>query len=101
MAPLEFLLGWYEGWVAAGGGRLEVRFGSSQQGLPKRSAWVEVEGLHRAGQLTVWESGETEVEVNDITSVDLVFSRSGKVETSEELADLLAELLREVDQREA
>ncbi|MGH9163977.1 MAG: immunity protein TriTu family protein, partial [Acidimicrobiales bacterium] len=66
-------------------------------GLPKRSAWIEAEGLHRSGQLTVWESGEAELEVNDITSVDLIHAKSGRIETEDELTDLLAELLREVE----
>jgi hypothetical protein len=100
MALLTFLFGWYTGWIAAGAGRVDVRFGASDEGLPKRSAWVEAESLHRSGQLTVWESGETELEVNDITSVDLVHAKSGRIETAEELTDLLVELLREVERED-
>jgi len=101
MGLITFLLGWHRGWLAARGGRVDVRFGASDEGLPKRSAWVEMESLHRSGQLTVWESGETELEVNDITSLALVFAKSGNVESPEELNDLLAELLWQVEHDDA
>jgi hypothetical protein len=85
MELLAFLSGWYHGWIAASTGRLDVRFNSSEQSLPKRSAWIEIEGAHRSGQLTLWETGEAELEVNEITSVDLVFSRSEILKNSDGL----------------
>lgn len=97
MELLAFLSGWHQGWIAASTGRLDVTFGSSDQSLPKRAAWIEIEGAHRSGQLTVWDTGEAELEVNEIGSVDLVFSRSEILKSSDDTAELLSQLLREVD----
>jgi hypothetical protein len=58
MELLTFISGWNEGWLAASIGKLDVNSGRREPSLPKQAAWIEIEGLHRAGQLTVWETGE-------------------------------------------
>ena len=53
---------WYDSYEKAGGRRqVVVCFSESpSDGRPKQSAWVDAEGVHAAGNLIVWESGECE-----------------------------------------
>lgn len=75
-----------------------MRYGASDPhgDVPKKSAWVEVEGVHRGGHFTIWQSGEVEAEVHDVASLGLVFSRSEVVHTPDQMGDLLLELVKEV-----
>lgn len=97
MAELPlFLAEWYAGWRSAGLPGVEARYGRSGPDIPTQSAWVDLKGLTRWGQLTVWETGAVEIEVNEIATIDLVFSRSEKVSSTDELEVLLAVLVAEV-----
>ena len=88
--------GWYAGWQRAGRTDLESRFGRSAQNIATQSAWIDLKSASRWGQLTIWESGVAELEVNDISSVDLVFSRSVEVHSTEFLDELIAVLVEQV-----
>ena len=93
---LTFLAGWYAGWQRAGRTDLKSRFGRSAKNIAPQSAWIDLKSASRWGQLTIWESGIAELEVNDISSVDLVFSRSVEVRSTELLAELIAVLVEQV-----
>ena len=60
---------------------------------PKRAAWAMVEGPAAAGQLTVWESGEVEVEAFDPATSEPVLAESLVVHAEHELDVLLSWLL--------
>ena len=78
-------------WQALG---LAVEFGLGKQ-TAKPAATLSVEGVERLGQLTVWVSGETELEVGERSSGD-VFMRSEEGVTPARLAVIAEELVRRV-----
>ncbi|MGO1056615.1 hypothetical protein [Crossiella sp. CA198] len=57
-------------WCAAASLKLDgsfaVRFGQSEDGRPKSSAWVNVEAHGKSAELIVWSSGEAEVSFQDL-----------------------------------
>lgn len=93
---LTFLAGWYAGWQCAGRHDLEARFGQSEANIQTQSAWIDLKSATRWGQLTVWESGLAELEVNDISTIDLVFTRSDEVRSTDELDEVIARLVEQV-----
>lgn len=94
MSYLDFLAGWWSGWVVdrASNVRVELRIG------PKRghndSASIAAESDIRLGALTVWEAGELEVEVIDISSEERVHVFSGTLSSAEDLDAHLARYIR-------
>lgn len=59
---LDLLLGWAASWNDAGRPTPSVEAHLGGLDVEKRSAWLVVEGDDVSGQLTVWESGECELE---------------------------------------
>lgn len=69
---MKFLVDWAAGWNAAGRAAPSARTELGDPDVGKQSARLVVEGDRVAGQLTVWESGECELEayrVDDGASV--------------------------------
>lgn len=96
MDLLTFLAGWYASCQRSERSDLEVRFGRSAEDVAMQSAWIDFKGAARSGQLTIWESGDAELEVNDISTLDLVFWRLDKVQSTEHLEELIAILVEQV-----
>jgi hypothetical protein len=82
--------------LAAGRADLESQFGRSAQNIATQSACIDLKSASRWAQLTIWESVVAELEVNDISSVDLVFSRSDEVRSTEFLEELIVVLVEQV-----
>jgi len=78
------------------GPSVEIRVRESPDGRRKRAIWVEIEGHGRGGQLTVWESGETEIEVYGDESMEPVIQRYEVAESPRRIEGLLDELLSTV-----
>lgn len=91
---IAFLAGWAEGLSYRENLELTVRWEESDRGLPKRSAWVSIEGPSAWGQLTVWESGEVMIEAMAPGSGDLLLSEAHPAIDAEELNELLRRLVR-------
>jgi len=96
MDLLTHLASWYAGCQRSERSDLEVRFGRSAENVVMQSAWIDLKGAAQWGQLTVWESGDAELEVNDISTIDLVFSRNDKVQSTDHLDQLIAILVEQV-----
>lgn len=92
-ALLDFLAGWFSAWVASATTAAEARYGRSADDIQVRSAWIDLQNHNRWGQVTIWETGRYELEVNDVETVDLVASDSGEIATPEEASRLMERLL--------
>jgi hypothetical protein len=63
MTFLFYLAGWAEAWSASGNTILSMTFEMGPADRSKRAAWSTIEGAAGAGQITVWDSGECQLEV--------------------------------------
>lgn len=97
--PLAFVAGWIAAWEVPVHTDIAVKFSAGEPSLPKTAVWVEAESTMRSGQLTVWESGETEIEVYTRRTMDIVLMRSEIVESNDRLRELLSELIEKVGGR--
>lgn len=79
---------------------LGVRYEESPPGRPKRSAWVVVEGPAAVGQLTLWETGECDVEAEATFDGEVLIRRTTTISTPVEVLRLADELLKLVKSHE-
>jgi hypothetical protein len=61
---------------------------SPEDGRTKRSLWLDVEGAQRLGRLLLWDTGEAELELADVSS--------GEVKAQHHQVDTRADLERAV-----
>ena len=98
MSYLDFVAGWWAGWslnresVVA----VELRVGSPKHA--KRSSSLAAESCHTLGALTVWETGELEAEVMDLTTQTRTHVDSTVLESHEDFAHHLAKFIRACEQ---
>ena len=90
---LYFLAGWVEGWTASGRTSPSMTVTMGDESLPKRSAWAIIEGQNVMAQLTLWETGESEVEAYHSDTGESLFRQSTQVSTVEELRSLIRKLV--------
>ncbi len=82
---LDFLMGWASGWTSSGRTTPSVSAQLGDATVNKRSAWLQVEGDSVAGQVTVWESGECELEAYRVDTSDAVVLEHRQIRSLEEL----------------
>lgn len=92
---LDFLAGWYAGWVSDRDSQLSLELRVGQDAVDKRSAALAAESPSALGSVIVWESGEIEVEVVDIRSMNRTYVDSGRIAGPEDFAKRLSRLVRE------
>lgn len=92
---LHYLAGWCEAWTASGNTSVSIDFVFGPEDRDKRAARAMIEGPHRAGQLSIWETGECEISVYDTVSAEAVLLESIVVESAEELGSLLRRVVVE------
>ena len=61
---------------------------SPQDGRPKRSMWLDLEHEHRLGRLILWDTGEAELDLADVSTGD-VKTRHRQVDTRADLEEAL------------
>lgn len=86
---ISYIAGWTAGYNAAAPA-VQVEF--HQRGGPKPSAWIMIEGPVNAGQLTVWNTGEVEVEAYAISTSERVHAESVQLTSEGELGHRLEQL---------
>ena len=96
MKLVTYLIGWFDGWSAAGGRNLNASGGTSAKEWPTQSAWIQLEGSLRSGRLAVWENGQIDLEIYDNSSAEPVLLRSSNIQTVEALVQSIKELLESV-----
>jgi hypothetical protein len=92
---LDYLAGWYAGWTSDRDSliSMELRLGSDT--VDKRSAALAVESPTAMGSVIVWESGEIEIEVVDLRSMNRTYADSGLIGGHEDFSSRLSRLVRE------
>lgn len=65
---------------------------SPEDGRPKRSMWLDVEGPQRLGRLLLWDTGEAELELADVSTGD-VTAQHHQVDTRADLERAVTSLL--------
>ena len=86
---VPFLLGWAEGWISSGKTAPTLSSVQGDTSRPKTSAWLVVEGLEVAGQITVWDTGECDLEAFDIETGVPKLQETRTVASFEELASAI------------
>lgn len=82
---LDLLIEWTTNWNGAGRSGLSA---SARLGAPdvgKRAAWLVLEGEDVAGQLTVWASGECELEAYRVPDGAVVLLEHRDLSTADDL----------------
>lgn len=90
---LSFLAGWSEAWSASGRGSPTMSFVLGEPNRPKRSATAQVEGVGVSGQITVWESGECDIEAYDHETGEPVILESLSLKSEDELGSAIRRVL--------
>jgi hypothetical protein len=94
----ELLARWYADWSAhrdtgsRSGLRVDLVRGPLDR--PKRAAWLGAESDRALGSLTVWGSGELEVEVVDVATEVRTLVVSARLAEADELEPQVARFLR-------
>ena len=95
MRAMDFaalLVAWFAGWDQGSSAlRLELHQGPTNR--DKRAAWLGAESSQTLGSLTVWDTGELEVEVVDVQSETRIRVVSGVVTTADDLHGQLARFI--------
>ena len=72
---------------------LQLASGTSpEDGRTKRSMWLDMEGAQRLGRLQLWDTGEAELELADVSTGD-VKAQHLQVDTRADLERALTSLL--------
>mgnify|MGYP000890527522 FL=1 len=82
---LDLLMEWTQNWNEASRPGPSARAQFSAADVEKRSAWLEFEGEDAAGQLTVWASGECELEAYRVADGAVVLLEHRDLATAEDL----------------
>jgi hypothetical protein len=93
---LYFLGGWVEAWSASGRTTPTMTYILGPEDRPKRAAWTVVEGTTSTGQLTVWESGECDVELYAHEGGQII-NETCLLQSADEFGSLLRRLLNACD----
>jgi hypothetical protein len=72
---------------------LSVALSQSGPDRPKTAAWLDVDSDIRIGRLTVWESGEANLAVADISTGQIVADEHRQIDTSFGLDEALQSLI--------
>lgn len=65
---------------------------SPEDGRTKRSMWLDMEGAQHLGRLVLWDTGEAELELADVSTGD-VKARHHQVDTRADLERAVTSLL--------
>ena len=97
-AVLDEFAGWIEAHRDSMTAReLSLALGTSPlDGRDKRGVWLDVEGAEHVGRLIVWDTGEAELELADVTT-DGVSAQHRHIETRADLERALTLLVAWVD----
>jgi hypothetical protein len=90
---LYFLAGWVEAWSASGRTTPSMVFTMGSDDRPKRAAWAAIEGANSMGQITVWESGECDIELYDTETGKELIHESVRLGSAEDLGSALRRTL--------
>lgn len=90
---LDYLAGWAETWSMDPVSTTTLQFTMGPENWDRRSAWIATESPTRMGHLTLWDSGELEIEVVDATSMEAVHAVSAVISDTESLAQHLRAFL--------
>ena len=83
---VETLVAWGRAWHPTSH---EVTITSGQTDGPNVAAWVAADGHATAGQITVWDTRECDVEVYDVTSLAPRWLEHFDVDTQDGLMSIL------------
>lgn len=90
---LDVLTSWFAGWQAAGSDKAKIEFVRGDTERSKRSAWLIVEGSAVSGQVTIWDTGECDIEAYRNEDSSAVLQRSKQIESVDEILAEIGELL--------
>jgi hypothetical protein len=90
----ELLADWYARWVSGPGSDVRVDLVRGPPDRAKRAAWLGAESTRALGSLTVWDSGELEVEVTDVATEVRTLVVSTVLKDAGELEPQVARFLR-------
>lgn len=76
--------------------RVGVRYEESPDDRSKRSAWIVVEGPAASGQLTLWETGECELEAEATFDDQVLLQETSTVASESDVARAAESLLATV-----
>lgn len=93
LSYVDYLMGWAEAWASAGREAPSVRGGRSDHATGQRAAWAVVDGIEIAGQITVWETGECELEAYRIETSEAVLLEHRQIDSLVGLQDAIQMVL--------
>lgn len=96
LSLIDFAAGWVSGWQQGRESSVALDFVAGRDDVPKRSASIAAESPKKLGSLTLWESGEIEIEVVELLSQERSLAISKVVSGPHELSDALARLVVEM-----
>ncbi|MBF4162319.1 immunity protein TriTu family protein [Nocardioides acrostichi] len=82
---LDLLMEWTQDWNGVGRPGPSARAQLGDANVEKPSAWLVLEGEDAAGQLTVWDSGECELEAYRVADGAVVMLEHRDLSTAEDL----------------
>ena len=90
---LYYLAGWVEAWSASGNAAVSITFEMGPESRPKRSAWALFDGPSASGQVTVWDTGECQVEVVGTEAGAQILNEATTVRSVDELGSIVRRVL--------
>lgn len=90
---LEGLVKWASEWSRSGPWMPVVTLRPSDASLAKRSAWLVIEGSEIAGQITVWDTGECDLEAYSIATGVPILLDSRRALTSHDVMGAIMEVV--------
>lgn len=85
LTSVDYLLGWASGWISSGRTTPLVSVHLGDATFDPRAAFVQIEGLAVAGQLTVWVTGACQLEAYRIETGEVVILEHRQIDSLEEL----------------
>lgn len=88
-----FMAGRCEAWSASGNSVASMSFEMGPENRSKRAAWTVVEGASAAGQVSVWDTGECQLEVYEVESGCEIVNETIQVNSADDLGSVLRRVL--------
>lgn len=91
---LDVVLAWHVGWTAGARTQPSIELTIGDVDRSKRSIWLTLQGDEVSGQLTVWDSGEMDLEAYRNVDSSAVLRESRQVDTPTEVLRAIEEVVR-------
>lgn len=88
---IPYAQGWLAGWGSTSDAARSLSSGSSPPERLNASYWIRFEESGLIGQITIWESGEIEVEVLSLPAGEVIVERSERISRVKQLDAILGE----------